>query len=395
MGCSKGTIMSRLFHARQQHAEAAASIWSIKPRRPIPTTRRRTRTVTASSPRGRDEAARFELMEHADGERSDVAELGRRCAARRSTRSTSSASSCAASSSSRPMTVPERGSPRCGGEIDEHELAAAGRDPRGLRARRRAVVRPLSRSHHHRRGLRRRGRRARARAAPSSRRRSIGGAIGGPINAQPWRIAPPRSSRSTRPGGTGTVFNLDDEDGEHDRDLGDARGYCGGHMNCRTLLACARWSRPRRSSRSPTTTPTAATSRSRVERQGAAIDAELKPLEKKLKKPPFVVVEHVPQAVGRHRSSLDKLKARDAQARAGRRLAPACAIGPTSKLELTVTIDGADGKRVLDNKQSVAVGDWAMWVAQREGRRPHPRADVQVAIIVANHGRPRAPADVV
>ncbi len=31
------------------------------------------------------------------------------------------------------------------------------------------------------------------------------------------------------------------------------------------------------------------------------------------------------------------------------------------RLEITVSIDGADGKRVLDNKQNVNVGDWVMF----------------------------------
>jgi hypothetical protein len=31
------------------------------------------------------------------------------------------------------------------------------------------------------------------------------------------------------------------------------------------------------------------------------------------------------------------------------------------RLELTVSVDGADGKRVLDNKQNVNVGDWVMF----------------------------------
>ena len=40
------------------------------------------------------------------------------------------------------------------------------------------------------------------------------------------------------------------------------------------------------------------------------------------------------------------------------------------RLELTITIDGADGKRVLDNKQSANIGEWLLF-GQNVGDNGH------------------------
>ena len=91
-----------------------------------------------------------------------------------------------------------------------------------------------------------------------------------------------------------------------------------------------------------------------------AIDGELKPLDKKLKKPPFASwntfhkLSGGPVALVKQKADALKL----AQGGASILLRDR----GEKKLELTVTIDGADGKRVLDNKQSVPIGEWSMFV---------------------------------
>jgi hypothetical protein len=91
-----------------------------------------------------------------------------------------------------------------------------------------------------------------------------------------------------------------------------------------------------------------------------AIDGELKPLDKKLKKPPFASwntfhkLSGGPIALSKQKADSLKL----AQGGASILLRDRS----DKNLELTVTIDGADGKRVLDNKQSVPIGEWSMFV---------------------------------
>lgn len=94
--------------------------------------------------------------------------------------------------------------------------------------------------------------------------------------------------------------------------------------------------------------------------RSAAIDPELQPLEKKLKKPPFAswntfhklsggpltLVKHKPDALKLARGAAS-LVLRDRN---------------DKRIELTIAIDGADGTRVLDTKQAMAVGDWSVWV---------------------------------
>ncbi len=90
-----------------------------------------------------------------------------------------------------------------------------------------------------------------------------------------------------------------------------------------------------------------------------AIDPELKALDKKLKKPPFSAwntfhrLSGGPISLARQKPNAIKL----AQGAVSLLLRDRT----DKKLELAVTIDGADGKRVLDNKQALAVGDWSVW----------------------------------
>ena len=92
-----------------------------------------------------------------------------------------------------------------------------------------------------------------------------------------------------------------------------------------------------------------------------ALDPELKPLEKKLRMPPFTGWTTFHKLSGGP-FPLEKQKAEPlklAQGAASILLRDRQTDG--KRLELTVTIDGADGKRVLDNKQNVNVGDWVMF----------------------------------
>jgi len=86
-----------------------------------------------------------------------------------------------------------------------------------------------------------------------------------------------------------------------------------------------------------------------------AVDPELKALDKKLKKPPFSSWNTFHKLSGGPKQKPNALKL--AQGGASLLLRDRT----DKKLELTVTIDGADGKRVLDNKQALAVGDWSVW----------------------------------
>ena len=90
-----------------------------------------------------------------------------------------------------------------------------------------------------------------------------------------------------------------------------------------------------------------------------AMDPELKALDKKLKKPPFASWNTFRKLSGGP-ISLQKQKA-DALKLAQGAASIILRDRTEKRLELTVTIDGADGKRVLDNKQSLAVGDWSVW----------------------------------
>ncbi len=91
-----------------------------------------------------------------------------------------------------------------------------------------------------------------------------------------------------------------------------------------------------------------------------AMDPELKPLEKKLKKPPFSSwntfhkLSGGPVALSKQKSEALKLAQGAASILMRDRSEKA--------INLSVVIDGADGKRVLENKQSMTAGDWSVWV---------------------------------
>ena len=91
-----------------------------------------------------------------------------------------------------------------------------------------------------------------------------------------------------------------------------------------------------------------------------AMDGELKALDKKLKKPPFASwntfhkLSGGPLALVKQKADTLKLAQGGASILMRDR--------SDKRIDLTVTIDGSDGKRVLDNKQSVPIGEWSVFV---------------------------------
>jgi hypothetical protein len=102
--------------------------------------------------------------------------------------------------------------------------------------------------------------------------------------------------------------------------------------------------------------------------KAASIDAALKPLEKKLKKPPFSSW-NVFHTLSSGHVTLPKLKADSPKLKQGS-VSLLLRERSEKRLELTITIDGADGKRVLDNKQSANVGEWLLF-GQNVGDNGH------------------------
>jgi hypothetical protein len=99
-----------------------------------------------------------------------------------------------------------------------------------------------------------------------------------------------------------------------------------------------------------------------------AMDGELKPLEKKLKKPPFSSW-NVFHTLANGHVALQKLKADNLKLKSGQ-AALLLRERVEKRLELTIQIDNADGKRVIDNKQSVNAGEWLLF-GQNVGDNGH------------------------
>jgi hypothetical protein len=100
----------------------------------------------------------------------------------------------------------------------------------------------------------------------------------------------------------------------------------------------------------------------------AAIDGDLKPLEKKLKKPPFSSWNVFHTLASGH-VSLGKLKSEALKMKSGQ--ATLLLRDRTDKrLELTIQIDDAAGKRVIDNKQATNAGEWLLF-GQNVGDNGH------------------------
>jgi hypothetical protein len=93
--------------------------------------------------------------------------------------------------------------------------------------------------------------------------------------------------------------------------------------------------------------------------KAAAIDAELQPLEKKLTRPPFSgwntfhKLSGGPAPLATNKPRTLKLQRGAATLLLRDR--------KDNRLELTITVDDEQGKRVLDIKQSINAADWNMW----------------------------------
>ena len=92
----------------------------------------------------------------------------------------------------------------------------------------------------------------------------------------------------------------------------------------------------------------------------ATIDAELKAVEKKLKKPPFTAWNTF-KKLSTGKLTLDANKAATLSLKQGS--STVMLRGRTPKrVELTVTMDNAAGKRILDAKPAFKAGDWLLLV---------------------------------
>jgi hypothetical protein len=105
-----------------------------------------------------------------------------------------------------------------------------------------------------------------------------------------------------------------------------------------------------------------------------AMDAELKPLEKKLKKPPFSSWNTFKQ-LGSHAVTLEVMKASNLTLTHGKAqllLREVTAKGAKkTRISLGISLDDADGKRVLDSKVAVDAGDYLVVGRSLKGNRGH------------------------
>jgi len=92
----------------------------------------------------------------------------------------------------------------------------------------------------------------------------------------------------------------------------------------------------------------------------AGIDAELKPLEKKLKNPPFSAWNRF-HLLSRTDKDLEKLKPETVALKSGKVTAIFLDLIGKSKVRLSLSIDDDKGKRTVDNtKVTVEAGDWVI-----------------------------------
>jgi hypothetical protein len=101
-----------------------------------------------------------------------------------------------------------------------------------------------------------------------------------------------------------------------------------------------------------------------------AIDAELKPLEKKLKKPPLSTWSRF-KLLSRSQKVLAKKKPEAIGLKVGSATATLVEIVDKSKVRLTITIDDAKGKHVVDNTTTAEAGDWVIVVHELPGNEGH------------------------
>lgn len=92
-----------------------------------------------------------------------------------------------------------------------------------------------------------------------------------------------------------------------------------------------------------------------------AIDAELKPVEKKLKKPPFSTWNQF-KLLSQSRRPLAKKKPESIPLKVGSATITLVEIVDKSKVRLTVTMDDDKGKQVANNTTTVEAGDYMIYV---------------------------------
>jgi hypothetical protein len=101
-----------------------------------------------------------------------------------------------------------------------------------------------------------------------------------------------------------------------------------------------------------------------------AIDGELKPLEKKLKKPPFStwnqfkLLAHVEKALAKKKPESIPLKT-------GTHTATLVETVDKSKVRLTVAMKDARGKEVVNNTTAIEGGDYVIYVHPLPGNEGH------------------------
>ena len=93
----------------------------------------------------------------------------------------------------------------------------------------------------------------------------------------------------------------------------------------------------------------------------SAMDAELRPVEKKLKKPPFSTWNQF-QLLSRSQRVLAKRKLESIPLKVGGATATLVEIVDKSKVRLTVTMDDGKGKQVANNTATVEAGDFLIYV---------------------------------
>lgn len=101
-----------------------------------------------------------------------------------------------------------------------------------------------------------------------------------------------------------------------------------------------------------------------------AIDGELRPLEKKLKKPPFSTWNQF-KLLSHAQKALAKKKPEPIGLKTGSATATLIEIVDKSKVRLTVTMNDARGKEVANNTATVEAGDYVIYVHPLPGNEGH------------------------
>lgn len=100
------------------------------------------------------------------------------------------------------------------------------------------------------------------------------------------------------------------------------------------------------------------------------IDGELKPVEKKLKKPPFSAWNQF-KLLSSSKKALSKKKAEPVSLKVGAATVTLIEIVDKSKVRLTVTMDDEKGKQVVNNTTTVEAGDYLMYVHSMSNNDGH------------------------